>query len=115
MTTIETSKLPKAPTFLGAFLYIFAGMLLLGTGIGMTLIGPPSYYPGAVWQLIIVLYTVVGAIIMGLGYNKFRRFFRYVDSQKYPDTGESGETYDKEQWSDSDIDSGEETLAEKRP
>ena len=33
----------------------------------------------------------------------------------YIDTGESGETYDKEQWSDSDIDSGEETLAEKRP
>src|SRR5437773_11765539 len=102
MTTIETSKLPKAPTFLGAMLYIFSGMLFGGTGIGMTLIGPPSYYPGAVWNLVIVLYFTIAGIILGLGARKLRQYLNYLENN-YPDTGQSGETYDKEQWSDSDI------------
>src|SRR5437773_694770 len=115
MTTLETSKLPKAPTFLGAILIIFGGIILLAAGIGMRIIGAPSYYPPAQWLLFVVLYIVIGAIGLGFGYRRLRQFYRYLDSQRYPDTGESGETYDKEQWSDSDIDSGEETLAEKRP
>src|SRR5437867_13058733 len=95
MTTIETSKLPRAPTFLGAMLYIFAGMLFGGTGIGMTLIGPPSYYPGAVWNLIIVLYFTIAGVILGLGARRLHRYLYYLE-YNYPDTGESGEPYDIE-------------------
>src|SRR5436189_5989582 len=100
-------KPPRAPTFLGAFLYIFAGMLFLGVGVGMRIIGAPIYYPGAVWALVNISYITVGAIILGLGYRNLRRFLRYVDSQRY---------LDSEELSDNTIDIGnEETLAEKRP
>lgn len=87
----EPAKLPKPPTFLGGILYIFAGIVITGAGAGMTVIllsgRLPFYYPGAVWQTIAVAYLVLGAVVLGLGYRRMKRFFHTLP----PDT-ETGET-----------------------
>ena len=117
MDKIQTLKQPKAPTFLGAIIYLFAGIILTVAGVGLSILGAPSYYPGAVWYTIAIVYTVLGGIVLGLGYRRLKRFFRYIE----PDT-ESGETAEAEHYKDNEKNAVAfnkewygETLAEKRP
>ena len=99
-------KLQKPPSFLGAIIYIFAGIIITAAGIGMTIINVtgevPYYYPGAVWQTIGIVYMVLGGIVLGLSYKRMKRFL-----SQFKDTGETGEAAEAEHFT--------ETLAEKRP
>lgn len=100
--SIEPTKLPKAPTFLGAILYVMAGIVLLGAGLGLLLIRPPAYYPYAVWEAIGIVYFVLGAIVLGLAYRRFRRFISYLDKIQQIEA-------------ENNLIHETETLAEKRP
>ena len=112
-----------APSFWRSMSLLLAAIVHLGSFVAVLIrlpeLGLATVYPGLLfWRIFFAVYCGISTGVVGLAVNQLRNFFNTFDEEECKRREMEGyETiqHSVEQWSDSTIDYGEETLAERRP